>query len=154
MVEARRTVDSYIADLKAAAQIGFDLKLFKMSRLGIPHERISTRLGELRETIKYHLVKMAALPNLPNNDLEKGFTVSQTAEKHGWPESLLWSIKLKEKDDFTIYQELQWGLRTWDKWYWTDCLPREIHVNDSSADFTGAIKDSVTIGPEGYLLNS
>ncbi len=121
---ARRTVDFYIADLKAAAQVEFDLKLFKMSRLGIPQERISAQLGESRETIKYHLVKMAALPDLPNSDLEKGFTVAQTAEKHGWPESLLWSIKLKEKDDFTKYQELQWGIRTWDLWNWNDCDKR------------------------------
>ena len=72
--------------------IFFYFNLFKMSCLGIPQERISTRSGKLRETIKYHLVKMATSPNLPNSDPEKGFTVSQTAEKHGWPESLLWSI--------------------------------------------------------------
>ena len=79
-----------------------------MKRLGIPQQRISDRLNILQSKISDYLVKMATSPNLPNSDLEKDFTVSQTAEKHGWPESLLWFIKLKEKDDFTKYQEIQW----------------------------------------------
>jgi len=28
---------------------------------------------------------MAALPNPPNADLSKGFTLPQITEKHGWP---------------------------------------------------------------------
>ncbi|MGD9161968.1 MAG: DNA methyltransferase [Desulfobacteraceae bacterium] len=59
-----------------------------------------------------------------NNDIEKGFTVSQVAEKHGWPEPLVWALKLDGKNDAAKYQELQWGLRTWDNWYWTDCDKR------------------------------
>ena len=46
------------------------------------------------------------------------------AEKHGWPESLVLSIKLAEKDDLAKYQEIQWGLRTWDDWRWNDCDKR------------------------------
>ncbi|MBW2576055.1 MAG: ParB N-terminal domain-containing protein, partial [Deltaproteobacteria bacterium] len=42
---ARRTVDSYIADLKAATQMGMDIKIFRMNRLGIPQDRIAKRLG-------------------------------------------------------------------------------------------------------------
>jgi hypothetical protein len=29
---------------------------------------------------------MAVLPFPPNADLKKGFTVSQVAQKHGWPD--------------------------------------------------------------------
>ena len=76
------------------------------------------------------------------------------AEKQGWPEPLVWAIKLDGESDIPKYKELQWGLRTWDNWYWTDCLPRETHVNDSRADFTGATKDSVTNGPEESRHNS
>jgi hypothetical protein len=67
---------------------------------------------------------MAALPNLLNEDMQNGFTVAQVAEKHGWPESLVRSVKLAEKEDLAKYQELQWGLRTWDDWKWTDCDKR------------------------------
>jgi DNA-binding CsgD family transcriptional regulator len=82
---ARRTVDSYIADLKAATRLGIDLKIFRMNSLGIPQDRIAKRLGQTRETVRDHLAKMAVLPNPPNADLSRGFTVSQVAEKHACP---------------------------------------------------------------------
>jgi len=43
-----------------------------------------------------------------NSDLKKGFTVSQVTEKRGWPEPIVWSIKLEEKDDIGKCHELQW----------------------------------------------
>ena len=80
---ARRTVDSYIADLRAATQLGIELKIFRMNSLGIPQDRIAKRLGLVRTSLHYHLSKMAKLPNSTNTDLSQGFTVSQVAEKHG-----------------------------------------------------------------------
>ena len=126
----RRTVDSYIADLKAATQLDIDLKIYRMNRLGIPQDRIAKRLGQSRETIRDHLAKMATLPNPPNSDLSRGFTVSQVAEKHNWTEPMVWSLALEDKEDLDRFKEIGWGLRTWDQWEWNDCLPREIHVND------------------------
>ena len=64
---ARRTVDSYIADLRAAAQMDLDLKLFRMKKIGIPQERISKRLNIAQQTISDHLPDLAILPN-PVND--------------------------------------------------------------------------------------
>ncbi len=121
---ARRTVDLYIADLKAAAQMDLDLKLFRMQCLGIPQERISARMDIPQKTVFNHLAKLATLPKWLNSELEKGFTVTQIAEKHGWPEPMVWSLKLKEEDDMAKYHELQWGIRTWDDWKWTDCDKR------------------------------
>ena len=83
-----------------------DFKLYKMYRLGIPQERIAMRLGETRERIRNHLTDPAILPDQSNSDLEKGFTVSQVSEKHGWPEPLVWTLKLEEKDDMARYHEL------------------------------------------------
>lgn len=73
---SRRTVDSYIADLRKAIQMDMDLKIFPMTRLGIPQERITKRFGIWRQTLSDHLPKMAALPNPVNSDLRRGFTVS------------------------------------------------------------------------------
>jgi hypothetical protein len=28
---------------------------------------------------------------------------------------------MERKNDIPKYKELQWGLRTGDNWYWTDC---------------------------------
>ena len=131
----------------AATQLGLDIKTFRMDRLGIPQERIAKRMGVDQKTIHNHLGKMAALPNLLNSDLARGFTVAQVAEKHGWPEPMVWCLALEGKDDLQRFKALMWGLLTWDHWYWNDCLPREIHVNDSEAYFTGVTNVSVTIGP-------
>ena len=73
---SRRTVDSYIVDLRAATQMELDFKIFRMNYLGIPQERIATRLGLDQKTIHYHLGKKAELPFSLNTDLSKGFTVS------------------------------------------------------------------------------
>jgi hypothetical protein len=67
------------------------------------------------------LTKLAELPISSNADLRRGFTVSQVAEKHGWPEPLVWSIAL---DDLERFKELSWGLRTWDLWNFNDCDKR------------------------------
>ncbi|MBW2559061.1 MAG: ParB N-terminal domain-containing protein, partial [Deltaproteobacteria bacterium] len=58
---SRQAVDSYIADLRAATQMGLDLKIFRMNRLGIPQDRIAKRLGLARETIRDHLAEMPTL---------------------------------------------------------------------------------------------
>ncbi|MGD9161762.1 MAG: DNA methyltransferase [Desulfobacteraceae bacterium] len=121
---ARRSVDSYISDLRAVIKSDLEQKIFHLDLLGIPQERISDRLDQNRNTIRDYLVKKAALPKSPNSDLQQGFTVAQVAEKHGWPEPLVWALRLDGKNDATKYQELQWGLRTWDYWSWNDCDKR------------------------------
>ena len=143
---SRQTVDSYIADLRAATQMGMDIKIFHMNRLGIPQDKIAKRLGVNQASIHNHLLKMATLPNLINADLSGGFTVAQVAEKHNWTDPMVWSLALEAKEDLERFKELGWGLRIWDLWEWNDCLPCEIHVNDSEAYFTGATDDSETTG--------
>lgn len=132
---SRQAVDSYIADLRAAAQMDLDLKIFRMNRLGIPQDRIAMRLDALQRTISNHLAKMPELANMLNTDLSRGFAVSQVAEKHaypvgledrtgGWTEPMVWSIALKGKSDLDRFKALNWGLRTWDLWNWNDCDKR------------------------------
>ncbi|MFH1951419.1 MAG: ParB N-terminal domain-containing protein, partial [Pseudomonadota bacterium] len=118
---SRQTVDSYIADLRAATQLGLDIKIFRMHRLGFPQSRIARRMGVDQKTIHNHLGEMPELAFLLNTDLSKGFTVPQVAEKHGWAEPLVWSIALEGKSDLDRFKALNWGLRTWDLWNWNDC---------------------------------
>jgi hypothetical protein len=118
---ARRTVDAYIADLRAVNQMDLDIKIFRMHRLGIPQDRIAKRLGLARTSFQYHLPKMAALPNSANADLSRGFTIAQVAQKHGWPDPMLWSLALEGKNDDDRFKELGWDFRTWDQWEWNDC---------------------------------
>ncbi len=127
---SRRRVDEYVADLRAKIQVETDLRVFQMRRLGIPQERIASCLGILQQTISKHLQKMATSPNIVNADMKHGFTVAQVAEKHGWPEPLVWSIASEGQEDLKKFKALNWGLQTWDLWSWNDCLPREIHISD------------------------
>ena len=89
---SRRTVDHYIAALRAKTQVELDLKIFRMSHLGISQERIALCLDVPQQTISNHLPKMAVLPNPVNTELKLGFTVVQVAEKHSWAEPPVWSV--------------------------------------------------------------
>ncbi len=96
---SRQTVDTYIADLRATALFELDLKIFKLNQLGIPQDRIAKRLGVPQQTISRYLPRMPELAKWVNADLLKGFTVPQVAQKHGWPEPLVWSQALVNADD-------------------------------------------------------
>jgi len=118
---SRQAVDIYIADLRAATNLELDLKIFRMNRLSIPQERIAKILSLPQKTLFNHLAKMPTLAKWLNSELSRGFTVPQVAEKHGWPEPLVWSLALEGKDDQARFKELGWGLRPWDYWSWGDC---------------------------------
>jgi len=117
-------VDSYISDLRAAANMDMDIKIFCMNRLGIPQDRIAKRLGVKQVLVHHHLLKMPELAFSINGDLQRGFTVSQAAEKHTWTGPMVWSLSLEDKDDLAKFKQLDWGLRTWDQWQWNDCDKR------------------------------
>jgi hypothetical protein len=92
-----------------------DIKIFCMHRLGIPQDRIAKRLGLDQKTIHNHLGKMPVLANSLNADLSRGFTVAQVAQKHGWPDPMVWSLALEGRNDHDRFKELGWGLKTWDR---------------------------------------
>ncbi len=121
---ARRTVDDYISDLRAATLMDRDTKIFRMNCLGIPQDRIAKRLGVKQVSIHNHLSKMAVLPNLINGDLKRGVTIPQVVQKHGWTDPMVWSQALKGKNSHDRFKALGWGLRTWDQWEFNDCDKR------------------------------
>ena len=74
---------------KDATQKGMDIKIFRRHRLGIPQAKIAKRAGVNQTSIHNHLLEMPVLAKLINADLSMGFTVSQVAEKHACPVSLI-----------------------------------------------------------------
>ena len=54
------------------------------------------------------------------DSLDKGLSTSEAAQKHGCTEPLVWSIALEGKSDLDRFKALNWGLRTWDNWYFND----------------------------------
>ncbi len=117
---SRRTVDTYLADLRAAQQAELETKVCHMNMLGIPQDRIAKRLSLPPRTLSDYSAKMATLPNPPNSDLSRGYTVPQVAKKHGWTESMVWSLALEGKDDLERFRELGWWLHTENLWEWGD----------------------------------
>jgi hypothetical protein len=87
-----------------------NLKSFHLNLLGIPQDRIAKRLGIPRKTLFNHLAKMPAMAKWPNSDLSKGFSVPQVAQKHGWPEPVVWSQALNKRDDQTYHPQFLPGL--------------------------------------------
>ena len=97
---SRQAVDKYIADLRATALFELDLKIFRLNQMGIPQDRIAKRVGLGQQRISRYLLQMPQVAKSVNADLLKGFTVPQVAQKHSWPEPLVWSQALVNKDDF------------------------------------------------------
>ena len=102
-----------------------EVKILLQDSLGIPDERIAERLKINRKTVTKYCNNLKLFQSV-RDSLGKGVSVSEVAKKHGCPEPLVWSLALEGKDDLQRFKELNWGLRTWDLWNWTDCLPREI----------------------------
>jgi len=69
---SRQAVDLYIADLRATSLLALDLKIFRLSLLGIPQDRIAKRLDIPQRTLSDHSAKMPELANPLNSDLSRG----------------------------------------------------------------------------------
>ncbi|KPA14411.1 ParB-like nuclease domain protein [Candidatus Magnetomorum sp. HK-1] len=119
-----RTVARYISDLKAVYEQGLDIKIFKMTKLGIPQDRVAFILDIPQRTLSNRIEKLTEMIKPIKSDLAKGFSVSQIAKKYDCSESMILSIKFEIKNDLEIFKSLKWGLRTWDYWHWSNCDQR------------------------------
>jgi len=96
------------------------IKVALMTRLGIPHVRIAKRLNIHRETIAKYARKNDTLFNEILQDSKGGSCIPDIAQKYVVPQALVWSVVLQEKTDQERFKDLNWGLRTWDNWYFND----------------------------------
>ena len=97
-----------------------EIKIALMTRLGIPLVRIAQRLNIHRETISKYARENKGLFNEIRNDFKGGSSISDIAEKYFVPQTLVWSVVLEKKTDRERFKGLNWGLRTWDQWYFND----------------------------------
>ena len=87
-----------------------------MTRLGIPVDRITRRLNIDRKILS----DFSDIIKPIKDDLKKGLPVPDLAKKFSFPELLIWSIALEKITDQERFKILNWGLLTWDHWYWND----------------------------------
>lgn len=97
-----------------------EMKVALMTRLSIPHVRIAQRLNIHRETISKYVPKNQELFNKIHQDFKDGSSILDIAQKYFVPQPLVWSVILQEKTDQERFKDLNWGLRTWDNWYFND----------------------------------
>ena len=97
-----------------------EIKVALMIRLGIPLVRIAQRLNIHRETIAKYARKNDTLFNEILQDFKGGACIPDIAQKYIIPQTLAWSVALQEKTDQERFKDLNWGLRTWDHWYFND----------------------------------
>jgi len=96
-----------------------DVKILLMSRLGIPAERIAARLKVNRLTVMKYSSEPRHVQSI-RRFLAQGLSIPEVAEEHCYPEPLVWSVAFEGKSDKERFESLNWGLRTWDYWYWND----------------------------------
>ena len=116
---AKKDSQAALNRARVSPSLGFEAKIFMMSRFGIPANRIATRLKVNRLTaLKYS--ENPRLIRSIRSALKKGNSTNQVAKEQGCPEPLVWSIALEGKSDQERFKSLGWGLRTWDHWYFND----------------------------------
>ena len=96
------------------------IKIALMTRLGIPLVRIAQRLNIHRETISKYAKENDELFNEILQEFKGGHSIPDIAKKYGAPQPLVWSVVLQKRTDQERFKNLNWGLRTWDNWYFND----------------------------------
>jgi hypothetical protein len=104
---------------RRSPSLSLEAKILLMNRLGIPVDRIAARLKVNRKTA-YNYSDNPRLVQSIRDLLEKGVSVPEVAKKHDCPEPMVRSLALEGKSDQERFESLNWGLRTWDYWYFND----------------------------------
>ena len=148
----QQTVNTWISDIRARQKASRNTVIFRLSRLGWSQEKIAEVVGLSQNRVS-EIIGNTSFSEI-DNLLAQGRDMEYIARHYNMDFPLVWALRLEGKTDQEKFKELNWGLRTWDQWNFNECLPREIHVNDSEAYFTGVMNDSETTGQGGYRLSS
>ena len=113
---AKKERQTELSRARVSPSLSLEAKIFIMNRLGIPVDRIASRLKVNRKTVLNHVHNSRLFQSI-RKLLEKRVSVPEVSEQNGCPEPLVWSIALEGKSDQNRFESLNWGLRTWDHWY-------------------------------------
>ncbi len=146
----QQTINTWISDIRARQRAGREIIIIRLKRLGWTQEQIAEVVGISQGRVA-QIINNTNFGEI-NNLLTQGREMDYIARHYHMDLALAWALRLEGKTDQEKFKELGWGLRTWDKWNFNECLPREI-PGDSEAYFTGVMNASETIGPEEYRLS-
>jgi hypothetical protein len=101
-------------------EFSMQVKVALLTRLGIPHVRITHRLNIHRETIARYAQTNDKILDKILEGFKTGVRIPDIAQKYCIPQALVWSVVLNERTDQECFKALNWGLRTWDQWNFND----------------------------------
>ncbi|MGD9159755.1 MAG: MerR family transcriptional regulator [Desulfobacteraceae bacterium] len=118
----RQTVNNWISDIRTRQKAGRNTIIMRLSRLGWTHEQISELTGLTHGRIA-QIVNNANFGEI-NNLLTQGHAMNYIARHYHMDLALAWALRLEGKTDREKFRELEWGLRTWNQWYFNECDER------------------------------
>jgi plasmid maintenance system antidote protein VapI len=128
----RQRVNEWISDIRTRQQASRDSMVFRLSRLGWTQGEMAevtgisqNRVSEIIDNAEFGII---------DNLLAEGQTMDYIANHLHMDLALVWALRLDDKEDLYRFnggiptkegkQELGWGLRTWDSWYFGKCDER------------------------------
>ncbi len=124
----QQTVNYWISDIRARQKASRNTVILRLNRLGWAQEKISESVGLSQNRVSEIVgnTKIIGNTNFGNIDnlLSQGHDMDYIARHHNMDLPLAWALRLEGKTDHEKFQELGWGLRTWDQWYYNNCDER------------------------------
>ena len=119
---ARTTINNWVKDIRAKQSASRDAIVTKLLRLGWAQQSIADLLAISQKTVSNvsNNVKFDNITNL----IGQGRDMNYIAQHHNIDVPLAWGIRMDNKEDHPRFEDLEWGLRTWDYWNWNDCDER------------------------------
>jgi len=121
----QQRISEYVSDIRARQKAGRDSKIIRLARLGWTHQEIADVVEGLERPRITQIVNSTEFGEI-NKMLSEGRTMEEIAEHYSIDLALAWALRLEGETDQERFakDELNWGLRTWDNWYYAKCDER------------------------------
>jgi DNA-binding XRE family transcriptional regulator len=118
----QQTVNTWISDIRACQRAGREVTIIRLNRLGWTQEQIAQRVGISQGRVA-QIINNTNFGEI-NNLLSQGRAMDYIARHYNMDLALAWALRLEGKTDQEKFNELGWGLRTWNQWNFTECDER------------------------------
>jgi DNA-binding XRE family transcriptional regulator len=119
---AQQTINEWISDIRQRQNASRKSRIIKLARLGWGQDEIAKAVG-LSQNRCSEIIGNTDFGNF-DNLLSEGRTMDYIADYHSMDLALAWGIRLEGRTDQERFEELGWGLRTWDDWRFNACDER------------------------------
>jgi len=122
---AQQTVHDWIADIRAKQTASRNNIIYRLSFLGWTQHEIADKTG-LDQSVVSRIMQnteIGKIHNFINDQLKKGNTIEQAAEKLEIDHTLAWTIHLENKTDDDRCEKLNIEPKKFTTWNFTGCNP-------------------------------